>query len=387
MIKSILNSSLYKNSNDETCADCEIENFNDDIQQVNEPNSHKPLQIEKTFDTFFEDHEKIEINNATVCMIDICGFSKWCSNQIPENIVHVMSEYNVYLSKMIDQYKSLTKIELVGDCCMVVGGLTDNISKNESTLEIIRFAVNILQNLNEIHKIFTDKHIGLRIGIHISNVFGIMMSNPRRFQLYGNDINVCSRLESSTIKNTIHISLKTIMVTQGLCNSICGPCAHCIRSTMLNNDYKGVGQIQSFKFHVKHYSLLWYHEINIQLKPIMKFFDAVQNTKVINDMPYFLEQIYSFFWDHVVIFVNSQENISEIYKHIYNFRLWEKRRMPQNITVIVSNNIDSSIIEDICTVITFCKNQSIDSLCTTLKDIIKDKRNIDKSRSSLDLSI
>ena len=138
-----------------------------------------------------------------------------------------MSEYNVYLSKVIDKYKSLTKIELVGDCCMV--GLTDNISKNESTLEIIRFAVNVLQNLNEIHKIFTDKHIGLRIGIHISNVFGIMMSNPRRFQLYGNDINVCSRLNLSTIKNTIHISLKNNCYTQGLCNSICGPCVHCIR--------------------------------------------------------------------------------------------------------------------------------------------------------------
>ena len=52
----------------------------------------------------------------------------------------------------------------------------------------------------------------------------------------------------------------------------------------------------------------------------MKFIYAVKNTKVINDMPY----MYFFFWDHVVIFVNL-EIISEIYEHIYNFRLWEKR--------------------------------------------------------------
>ena len=36
--------------------------------------------------------------------------------------------------------------------------------------------------------------------------------------------------------------------------------------------------------------------------------------------------------------------------NIFTISDCEKRRMPQNITVVVSYNIDSSILEDICMV-------------------------------------
>ena len=381
MLRTIFNSELYNTNNDKLLSDGFL------TENSKEPIINKPsVQIDTTFDTYFEDHEIIEITNATVCMIDICGFSKWCSNQIPHKIVHVMSDYNLHLSKLIDKYQGLTKIELVGDCCMVVGGLTDVMTKNESTLETIRFAVDLLQALNDIHNIFTDRAIGLRIGIHISNVFGVMMSNPRRFQLYGNDINVCSRLESAAIKNTIHISLKTIMATQGLCTAICGPCACCIRSTMLNNEYKGVGHQPSFMFHVKRFEILWFHQVNIKLKRILKHFKDFKNISIIDD-PSFIE-IYSFFWDHVIIFVETTDYLNEIVRELSAFRKWEKKRMSQNITIVLDCSLNHTDLEELCNVHRIEKHQLLDeSFVEQLKSNIRSSKNIDASRSSLDLSI
>ena len=376
MFKSILNSSIYQPTSNIDHYDCKLSD------------NKASKQIDDALGCIVDDDEVIQFNNATVCMIDICGFSTWCSNQLPTTIVQAMKQYNLFLTKKINEYESLSKIELVGDCCMVVGGLFDNIRKNESTLELIRFAVNVIQNLNEIHDIFMDASIGLRIGIHISNVFGIMISNPRRFQLYGNDINVCSRLESSAVKNSIHISYKTIMSTQGLCNAICGPCAYCMRSTMVNDIYKGVGEQKSFLFFVKRHEILWYHTIAIKLNSLLKNFDDFSNVKLINECP--IENMKSFFWDHVIIFVESIESLRMFVSKVDKFRVWERKRMSQNITLVVLQNVYDEYINEKHDLDTSMYNvvkhvNDNNKLTLEIKHLIESKRNINKSKSSMDL--
>ena len=341
------------------------------------------MQVDEAFYDITNDDEVIEFNHATVCLIDICGFSNWCSNQIPASIVHTMSKFNLFLTKELDKYNSLTKIELVGDCCMIVSGLFDVIKKDESTLELIRFAVSVLRDMKQIHNIFMDTSIGLRIGIHLSNVFGIMMSNPRRFQLYGNDINVCSRLESSAVKNTIHISYKTIMTTQGLCSAICGPL--CIRSTMLNNPYKGVGDQKSFMFFVKIDEIIWYHTVSMKLKSILKNFNEFSHSTIINECPF--EQLKSFFWDHFVIFIESLDALNRFTEKVYTFRVWEIKRMSQNITFVITEDLYTEYKHRLDTslynIVRFDSDE--EEMNSTLKHIIKSERNIDKSSSSIDL--
>lgn len=38
-------------------------------------------------------NELVEVKQATICMIDICGFSKWCTSRMPHKIVDTMNEY------------------------------------------------------------------------------------------------------------------------------------------------------------------------------------------------------------------------------------------------------------------------------------------------------
>ena len=331
------------------------------------------------------ENETVAIDNATVCMIDICGFSTWCSYQIPKRVVDAMSRYNLFLTETMSAYPDLTKIELVGDCCMVVGGLTNDVPQQDATLQTIRFAVDVLQNLDRMHDIFSDVSIGVRIGIHVSDVFGIMMPNPKRFQLYGNDINVCSRLESSAPPNTAHISLKTIVATQGLCNAICGPCASCVRSTMSTKTYKGVGEQRSFVFHVKKDKLLWYHDVHMKVKKLLTCFPDHVSTTQIGDTSF--QPIMSFFWNHVIIFAETAEHLQTYLAAIFDFRVWERRRISQNITLVVPHALIHKITahhKEICHIVRD-DDEDINTLAEKLRYGITTYRNIDNTRSSIDL--
>ena len=183
-------------------------------------------------------------------MIDIVGFSSWCSDHIPHVIAKSMREYNSLLCKIMSMYPSLKKIELVGDCCMIISQQSD-VNYKYCCLDAIRFAVDIVEDLHSIRNIFKSKYIGIRIGVHLSDVIGVYIENPDKYQLFGNDINICSRLESSAKPNTIHISEKTLMCVQDICKSICGPCRKCVKGECIKQSYKGVGMKTSYIYYMK----------------------------------------------------------------------------------------------------------------------------------------
>ena len=208
-------------------------------------------------------------------MIDIVGFSSWCSDHIPHVIAKSMIEYNALMCKTIDRYSSLKKIELVGDCCMIISGTMD-VDYKYSCLNTIRFAVDILDKLHEIRNIFKSKYIGVRIGIHISDVIGVYIENPEKYQMFGNDINICSRLESSAKPNTIHISEKTLMCVQDLCKSLRASCSKCVKGECIKQSYKGVGMKTSYIYYLKSEKALLlnfdsksYSHINMNLRDVI----------------------------------------------------------------------------------------------------------------------
>ena len=52
-----------------------------------------------------------EITNVCICMIDIVGYSAWCSNHIPQMIACAMINYNTMICNVISKYSSLKKSE------------------------------------------------------------------------------------------------------------------------------------------------------------------------------------------------------------------------------------------------------------------------------------
>ena len=200
------------------------------------------------------------MNNVCLCMIDIVGFSAWCSNQIPYVIAKSMLDYNAFICNSIKKYEHLKKIELVGDSCMIISGYNENSNYKHNCLNCIRFAVDMIKNVTIIQNIFKSKYIGIRIGVHLSDVIGVYVDEPQKYQMFGNDINICSRLESSTKPNTLHISEKTLMVVQEMCSGQCGqcgkcgkcgPCTTCVKGDCIKQEYKGVGTKTSYIYYLK----------------------------------------------------------------------------------------------------------------------------------------
>jgi class 3 adenylate cyclase len=243
------------------------------------------------------------MNNVCLCMIDIVGFSSWCSNHIPYIIAKSMLEYNKFICDTIKKFpqSQLKKIELVGDSCMIISGYDENSDYTLNCLNCIRFAVDILKNINHIQNIFMSKYIGVRIGVHLSDMIGVYVDDPQKYQMFGNDINICSRLESSTKPNTLHISEKTLMVVQNMCDARCGPCTKCVKGDCIKQEYKGVGTKTSYIYYLKKEKPLL---INFDIKSAELFADSINCEQYDFEYDNELTKLYFQSYKYVCVYIN-----------------------------------------------------------------------------------
>lgn len=143
--------------------------------------------------------------NACICLIDIVNFSSWCKDKCPEIIFETMTQFNTFLSDFIMNYTDVDKVELVGDSVLIMGGFRNKFEVHTNVSNIINLTIDILLNIDKIEEMF-DIHTSIRIGIHVGNIYSGYIENPRKFQLFGNSINVASRLESYSLPGTFTIS-------------------------------------------------------------------------------------------------------------------------------------------------------------------------------------
>ena len=186
-----------------------------------------------------------EYNEVSICMIDIVGFSEWCTKYNAKEIVKIMIKYNNKITKILNKYSTLTKIELVGDSCMIVGGMEGE-SIEKHVVDIVQFSLELLQPFTNT---FNEETINVRIGIHIGNVFGTFILDPFKFQLYGNDINTTSRLESSSFPGVLHISQKVYEVL--LSTNFFSHSDRVASGNLVQKSFKGVGQMKSVYLTIK----------------------------------------------------------------------------------------------------------------------------------------
>jgi class 3 adenylate cyclase len=262
----------------------------------------------------FNDIDNIEydiLKNVCICMIDIVGFSSWCSNHIPYKIAKSMILYNKLICQTIQKYISLKKIELVGDSCMIISGFTDISEFKENCINCIAFAIDMISQLKAIQNIFKSKSIGIRIGVHLSDVIGLYIGNPNKYQMFGNDINICSRLEASTTSNTIHISEKTLICI----NDLSFLNTQCVRGQCIKQEYKGVGNKTSYIYYLKKNKILF---VNYDVKSSILFANKMELD--INEYELSYENDFNSFV-YIAIFVNllcidNIEECSDILKTI-----------------------------------------------------------------------
>ncbi|EFJ46285.1 guanylyl and adenylyl cyclase family member, partial [Volvox carteri f. nagariensis] len=147
---------------------------------------------------------------VTVLFADIKGFTSLCHQIPPTRVMHFLNHLYSRLDTLLDVY-GVYKVETIGDCYMVAGGLMTRDSDGF-------MAVRGPDSVDELHAAkasrvllpTTRRPVEMRIGLHSGAVMsGIVGAKMPRFCLFGDTVNTASRMESTCTPGAIHVSAAT----------------------------------------------------------------------------------------------------------------------------------------------------------------------------------
>ncbi|XP_048242555.1 atrial natriuretic peptide receptor 2-like isoform X1 [Haliotis rufescens] len=145
-------------------------------------------------------------DQATIYFSDIVGFTKICGESTPIEVVNLLNCLYTLFDDIITRY-DVYKVETIGDAYMIASGLPMRNGDNHIK-EIADCAMDILASTAT----FTiphlpDRPLKIRIGIHTGSVVaGVVGLAMPRYCLFGDTVNVASRMESTGFPLKIHLS-------------------------------------------------------------------------------------------------------------------------------------------------------------------------------------
>ncbi|MEM1425572.1 MAG: adenylate/guanylate cyclase domain-containing protein [Cyanobacteria bacterium P01_H01_bin.130] len=139
---------------------------------------------------------------ATVLFADLAAFTSLAAELPPGELVEILNRVFSRFDQLADSH-DLEKIKTIGDAYMVVGGLPMT-HTNIGVTAIADMALDMLDALTELNdKLGLD--LKLRIGIHHGPVVaGVIGLRKPVYDLWGDTVNVASRMESHGEEGRIH---------------------------------------------------------------------------------------------------------------------------------------------------------------------------------------
>jgi len=147
---------------------------------------------------------------TTVMFADIVGFTAWSSMREPSQVFMLLESIYRDFDNIANRRK-VFKVETVGDCYVAVCGLPE--PRIDNVVVMARFATDCVQKMAVQVQALEEElgpdtaDLGIRVGLHSGPVTaGVLRGDRARFQLFGDTVNTCARIESTGRKNKIHVS-------------------------------------------------------------------------------------------------------------------------------------------------------------------------------------
>ena len=140
---------------------------------------------------------------VTVLFADIVGFTAMSEKISPDDLVKLL---NHLFSAFDDSAQDLEieKIKTIGDCYMAVAGLTNE--ADGSPTAMVKMAFKMLRSV-ELMNSELGTSLSIRIGINCGPVIaGVIGKSKFIYDLWGDTVNLASRMESHGVAGRIHAS-------------------------------------------------------------------------------------------------------------------------------------------------------------------------------------
>ena len=144
--------------------------------------------------------------DVTVLFADLVGFTRFAESHDSGEVVGLLNTLFSRFDELVGHH-SLEKIKTMGDGYMVAGGAPRR--RDDHAAATTRLAIDMLAALSG----FRSQHgvdWELRIGIHTGPVVaGVIGTDRFAYDMWGDTVNVASRLESTGAAGSIHVSSTT----------------------------------------------------------------------------------------------------------------------------------------------------------------------------------
>ena len=144
---------------------------------------------------------------VTICFANVVGYTNVYSGLHPRDVVAMLDAMYKGLDSLVQRH-DLFKVETVGDIFFCCGNLLND--QPDHAAAITQFALEALSLTTSCHmQDVGGEQIMLRIGVHSGPVVSTVVGNPQtnpRYCLFGDTVNIASRMESSSEPGRIQCS-------------------------------------------------------------------------------------------------------------------------------------------------------------------------------------
>jgi adenylate cyclase len=145
-------------------------------------------------------------SEVTVLFSDLVGFTELSTGIEPSQLVEKLNLIFLAFDRLTEKH-GLEKIKTIGDAYMLVGGLpTPRQDHVEAVADMALDMLREIDRLNETHQ----ANFNIRVGIHTGPVVaGVIGKNKFNYDLWGDTVNIASRMESQGVAGCVQLSETT----------------------------------------------------------------------------------------------------------------------------------------------------------------------------------
>lgn len=142
-------------------------------------------------------------DSVSILFADVVNFTPTSARKKPEDVIDFLSRLFGEFDALAEKH-GLEKIKTIGDCYMVAGGMPEKSEGHAQSMADM--ALDMIAASQALAADFDDQ-LSIRIGLHVGPAMaGVIGRNKPYYDVWGDTINVASRMESSGLPGRIQIT-------------------------------------------------------------------------------------------------------------------------------------------------------------------------------------